>query len=109
MGLVSGVSKKKKNGTQTVLDLKNGLFLAFLFLCECIELLLQLSAGCELETKIKRKGKDKFQLKFIKCDTAICKVKLVCSFVPFKVYKGMFESVKLDNPVSGDAASTGSA
>lgn len=30
-------------------------------------------------------------------------------FVPFKVYKGMFESVKLDNLFSGDAASTGSA
>lgn len=31
------------------------------------------------------------------------------AFVPLEVYKGMFESVKLDNPFSGDAASTGSA
>lgn len=74
--------------------------------------MLQLSAGCDLDT-LRPKGrqaesltKDKLPLKVI----LICLTKVSLSaFVPLKVCEGRFEREKLDTTLSGDAASIGSA
>lgn len=104
MALVTGVSK---NVTWTVLYFEIGpYFSATLFLCKCADHLT-----CELQTvswKLKKNPNESTNLNSNSQNLTL-PFATWSAFVPFEVYKGMFESVKLDNPFSGDAASTGSA
>lgn len=104
MALVSSVSK---NVTWTVLYIEIGpYFSATLFLCKCTEHLT-----CELQTVSWKLKKNLNISTNVDSNSQNLTLQFATrsAFVPFEVYKGMFESVKLDNPFSGDAASTGSA
>lgn len=104
MALVSGDSK---NVTWTVLYFEIGpYFSATLFLFKCTEHLTR-----ERQTvswKLKKNVNESTNVN-PNSQNLTLQFATRSAFVPFEVYKGMFESVKLDNPFSGDAASTGSA
>lgn len=91
--------------------LETGLFFFSdaLFLCKCIEYLLHycLKAVSWKPKKYVCEQKDKICLKFMISGAAILTPQARLSLSKFT--RGMFQSVKLDNLFSGDAASTGSA